>query len=521
MFKTFLRFIPFLLVGLAFAVLARPKTPEQTLMAFLKHIKNHECSDAEALAVDYSQDDCKSITQFRIIKPPSLIVGSKDNDKNVFLYRVEFQSNGQRFQQPNDGQMKLARENGQWKVFFESWNVEPEQFSENTLEQKSNLANDNHAQSNSRLNGNYAPEIQAGSERVLSNKKPVSGSSQKKPAPSTLPAINKQTESLQAPLLQLWSTKDLDGKPGDERITPLSTPDFNPPVTTHISHIPPANQRVIPDSIRRVRLPDDQKLVALTFDLCEQADEITGYDRAIVNTLREKGVKATFYAGGKWMQSHREKTMQLMADPLFEIGNHGWTHGNLRLMTGSKMHEQIDWTQAEYQTIRNALWQKARSHGLESEMNNIPELPRTLRFPYGTCSTESLNAVNHRGLDAVQWDVVSGDPGGIAPAANIIQSVHPGSIVVFHANGRGRGTAAALPIIIEGLKRKGFDFVTVSDLLALAPADTKSECYEVKPGDNKHYDAQFGEGTVSIRHKRSPAVPVTTAVKTPVKTIKN
>ena len=68
-------------------------------------------------------------------------------------------------------------------------------------------------------------------------------------------------------------------------------------------------------SIRSVQPRGGRKLVALTFDLCEQADEVTGYDRRIVNYLREKGVKATFYAGGKWLRTHREKAMQLMADP--------------------------------------------------------------------------------------------------------------------------------------------------------------------------------------------------------------
>jgi peptidoglycan/xylan/chitin deacetylase (PgdA/CDA1 family) len=66
--------------------------------------------------------------------------------------------------------------------------------------------------------------------------------------------------------------------------------------------------------------PGDQP-VALTFDLCEQADDVTGYDRRIVNRLRDEGVRATFFAGGKWMRSHEEKAQQLMADPRFEIGN--------------------------------------------------------------------------------------------------------------------------------------------------------------------------------------------------------
>jgi peptidoglycan/xylan/chitin deacetylase (PgdA/CDA1 family) len=48
-----------------------------------------------------------------------------------------------------------------------------------------------------------------------------------------------------------------------------------------------------------VKLPGGEKLVALTFDLCERADDRTGYDRAIVNYLRAHAIAATFFAGGK------------------------------------------------------------------------------------------------------------------------------------------------------------------------------------------------------------------------------
>jgi peptidoglycan/xylan/chitin deacetylase (PgdA/CDA1 family) len=311
------------------------------------------------------------------------------------------------------------------------------------------------------------------------NPNPATGT----PAPSTL--------------LEMWSPAELIGKPGDERITPLREPDFNPPQQTqpssHLSQLTPT----LLNSIRRVHPPKGRKWVALTFDLCERADEIAGYDRQIVNTLREKKAKATFFAGGKWMQSHPDKTMQLMADPLFEIGNHGWTHGNLRVLTGQRMLDQILWTQAEYENIRSGLDEKAKSLGLENQMQRIPLQPATLRFPYGTCSEESLHATNELGLSAVQWDVVSGDPGGIASTRKIIREIRPGSIVVFHANGRGQGTAAALPKIIDGLRAQGFEFLTVSDMLGTGIPESANSCYELRPGDNQRYGAWFGEGMIT------------------------
>src|ERR1700752_630980 len=76
-------------------------------------------------------------------------------------------------------------------------------------------------------------------------------------------------------------------------------------------------------SIRGVELPPDKKLIALTFDRCEENGYVSGYDGRIVDLLRAQGVKATFFAGGKWMEKHPERAQQLIADPLFEVGSHG------------------------------------------------------------------------------------------------------------------------------------------------------------------------------------------------------
>jgi peptidoglycan/xylan/chitin deacetylase (PgdA/CDA1 family) len=263
-------------------------------------------------------------------------------------------------------------------------------------------------------------------------------------------------------------------------------------------------------------LPSNKKWVALTFDLCERADEVAGYDRSIVNTLRNKHAKATFFAGGKWMQSHSEKTQQLMADNNFEIGNHGWTHGNLRVLQGERMQQQIVWTQAEYERQWDELHDKAKSAGLADLMTTVPKLPATLRFPFGTCSPESLQTTNEQGLSAIQWDVVSGDPAITVQANTIVNETRAGSIVIFHANGRGRGTAAALPRIIDNLRAKGFEFVTVSELLAAGTPEAVDECYELKRGDNIAYDAKYREGMVQIRKpKPKPAVIPTPVAEQP------
>lgn len=296
-----------------------------------------------------------------------------------------------------------------------------------------------------------------------------------------------------------WSEKELEGCPDDKKI--VRTMDLLPrptKLTTPLSGLCPA-EPAPPNSIRRAIPAGNEKVVALTFDLCERADEITGYDYEIVNYLCKQGVRATFFAGGKWMQSHPEKAMQIMADPLFEVGNHTWTHGNLRVIGGKKMLEQILLPQAQYRELRERLGSRvcAKQAGME-EMTKIPEIPVVFRFPYGTCSAEALAALSRLRLPAIQWDVVTADSEKKRAAANIAEAViahvRPGSIIVCHANGRGYHTAEALPLVVPELRKRGYTFVMVSQLLTFGPVFSTFECYELTPGDNKKYDELFDEG---------------------------
>ena len=51
-----------------------------------------------------------------------------------------------------------------------------------------------------------------------------------------------------------------------------------------------------------------------------------------MDTLRRLGVKATFFPSGKWLLDHKARAEQLIADPLFQVGSHSWTHRNFRLL---------------------------------------------------------------------------------------------------------------------------------------------------------------------------------------------
>ncbi len=247
--------------------------------------------------------------------------------------------------------------------------------------------------------------------------------------------------------------------------------------------------------VRRVDVPDGQKLIALTFDLCETQGEVAGYDGAIFDYLQREGVKATIFAGGKWLRSHEARLEQLMLDPLFEVANHSETHRNFRTIAGAELQRELLGPQRAYEAARARLTAKQCIAESAGALDSARERMRLLRFPFGACNSAAIAAVNDAGLLAIQWDVSTGDPAPSASARaiarTIIAQAKPGSIVIAHANGRGWHTAAALPLAIPKLRAMGFEFVTVSELLARGKPVIADSCYNARPGDTNRYDFLF------------------------------
>jgi peptidoglycan/xylan/chitin deacetylase (PgdA/CDA1 family) len=291
-------------------------------------------------------------------------------------------------------------------------------------------------------------------------------------------------------LAKCWAPDALAAKAG-ENIAQKHNHSFDAPPTDGWLTTAPDTSDIPFGAIRRVTLPPGRKLIALTFDLCEQPGEIAGYDGAVVDYLRREGVKATFFAGGKWMRSHEERARQLMSDPLFEIGNHSEAHRNLRLLYGQRLHDEVLGPQRAYEAIRTRLTQTQCAAADPAAMQSLAPRLTLFRFPYGACNPAALREVHDEGMRVIQWDLSTGDPTPGVSAVAIARAMlraKPGSIVVSHANGRGWHTAAALPLAIPKLRQMGYEFVTVSELLAAGEPVITQGCYNSRPGDTDRYD---------------------------------
>jgi peptidoglycan/xylan/chitin deacetylase (PgdA/CDA1 family) len=211
----------------------------------------------------------------------------------------------------------------------------------------------------------------------------------------------------------------------------------------------PENQRGLLTNGNR-----NENKIALTFDLCETEGDLAGYDSKIIQILNKTQTPATLFLGGLWMRDHQAETLELASNPLFELGNHSWSHADFSTISRDEMDQQILLTQ---QTMYDLL-------GYQTNL---------FRLPYGNYTDEALNVINDQGLYIIQWDDVSGDPDPNIDAkemtAWVLQQVKPGSIIIMHANGRGWHTAEALPRIISSLREQGYTPMTVSELLNIQP----------------------------------------------------
>lgn len=249
-------------------------------------------------------------------------------------------------------------------------------------------------------------------------------------------------------------------------------------------------------TMRRVSLPRGRKAVALTFDLCELQCSVAGYEQGIISALLRYKAHATFFMSGKWMRSHEERALQLIGARGFEVGNHAWTHANFAIIDKKKADEQIEWTQAWYEHLREKLYRLAEAAGYAPLMNDVPYSMTLFRLPYGRCTPASLTWLQEHGLHVVQWDVVAEGMHGESVADAMLAmmaQVRSGAIILFHANGVPEHSLELLLFLLDYLHEQGWECLTVSELMAAGKPEYTPEGYFRTPGDNLGVDGSFGQ----------------------------
>ncbi len=214
--------------------------------------------------------------------------------------------------------------------------------------------------------------------------------------------------------------------------------------------LPPVRP-VFPEIINSV--PSAGKKVALTFDACPRKSA-DAFDARITKVLEQTRTPATLFLSGAWAQSESKQVRELAANPLIEIGNHSFTHPHLTRVRDERVTDELLRTQRVLRELTG----------------RTPEL---FRPPFGEVDPRVAKLVAKAGLLTIQYDLPAGDSDKHATRERltdwVLRKAKAGSIVVLHINHPKFRTADALPDIITGLRKKGFELVTVGNLLGVEP----------------------------------------------------
>ncbi|MEQ1841710.1 MAG: polysaccharide deacetylase family protein, partial [Verrucomicrobiales bacterium] len=158
---------------------------------------------------------------------------------------------------------------------------------------------------------------------------------------------------------------------------------------------------------------------------------------------------ATFYVVATNAKRYPEIMRRIIAEG-HEIGNHTVTHGNLSKMSDAQVRQELT---ASHQAIVAA----------------TGVAPKTMRPPYGAITSAQKTWIRREfGYPAILWSVDPEDwkkPGPSVVTSRLVSGAAPGGILLVHDI--HAPSIDAMPATLDQLLGKGFQFVTVTQLIAM------------------------------------------------------
>ncbi len=202
-----------------------------------------------------------------------------------------------------------------------------------------------------------------------------------------------------------------------------------------------------------LRLPTNERVVALTFDACEQHHAMK-LDTAMSDYLVAHRIPFTVFLSGRFVEDNEAAVKALAALPFVELENHSWDHPNrMQRLSDDEVRDEILETDAEI----------ARVSGRRTAF---------FRFPAISYNARVLADAEGLGFRVVHYRWEAGDPDPHETADRIVretlEAVRPGDILILHINGRGWHSAEALPRLVPALRAEGYRFVLLKDYITEA-----------------------------------------------------
>ena len=186
--------------------------------------------------------------------------------------------------------------------------------------------------------------------------------------------------------------------------------------------------------------------VALTFDISWGEVSPT----RVLDVLRSKGVRCTFFLSGPWAAAHPDVVRRIAGEG-HEVASHGYHHDNYSQLSKERIVQDLRKT-------REILTGLA---GHEA---------RLLRPPNGDFDDHSIMAATEEGYLTIIWSLDSHDwmNPGVDYMINRLKMAQAGDIILCHASDSARETYLALSAGIDAIRAKGLKLVTLTELLGMA-----------------------------------------------------
>lgn len=172
----------------------------------------------------------------------------------------------------------------------------------------------------------------------------------------------------------------------------------------------------------------------------------------LLDILKARNAKATFYVVGTNAKRYPDILRRIIAEG-HEIGNHSTTHPSLSKLSDEGVRREL-------QICHDAV------------LSATGVAPRTMRPPYGAITTAQKGWIRQEfGYPSILWSVDPLDwkrPGSSVVSARLIAGANSGGILLSHDI--HAGTIDAIPSVLDQLIAKGYQFVTVTQLLAMEQA---------------------------------------------------
>jgi len=206
-------------------------------------------------------------------------------------------------------------------------------------------------------------------------------------------------------------------------------------------------------TIREAKLDSQHKAIALTFD----DGPWPKTTKQILEILKKNNIKATFFWVGRYLQTYPEIGKQVAAAG-HAIGNHTWNHQYIKYNEEGAARE-ID-----------------RTSSLIEELTGIQT--SIFRPPGGILNNGLAAYAQKKNYAVVVWSADSLDWRTLTESLmdNVMRQAKSGGIVLMHDGGGNRSrTVKALPDIIARLRKEGYIFVTVPELLQMQEQELKRQ----------------------------------------------